>query len=91
MVAKRRVRADHGSATDPDDKFIATTMEVTAWARKNTQKLVIGATSLAIILVLVVYYVGFRSSMEVRAANELDQIQQTIGLGSPDAAKGRMA
>jgi predicted Zn-dependent protease len=91
MVAKRRVRADQGPATDPDDKFIATTMEVTAWARQNTQKLVIGATSLAIILVLVVYYVGFRSSMEVRAANELDQIQQTIGLGSPDAAKGRMA
>jgi tetratricopeptide (TPR) repeat protein len=90
MVAKRRIKGEQSQATDPDDKFIATTMEVTAWARKNTQKLVIGATSLAIILVLVVYYVSFRGSMEVNAANELDQIQQTAALGNPEAAKGRL-
>ena len=90
MAAKRRVRAAQGPDTDPDDKFIATTIEVTAWARNNTQKLVIGGTGLAIILVLVVYYVGFRSTMEVQATNELDQIQQTIALGDVDAARGRI-
>lgn len=91
MSAKRRVRNPEQVPSDPDDKFIAGTLEFAAWARKNTQKLVIGIAAVAVIVASVVYYVSFRGNLAVQATNELDQIQQTLMLGDPEAAKGRLA
>ncbi len=65
-------------------------MEAVAWARQNTQKLVVGIAAAVILVGGLVYYVGFREDQDVRAANELDQIQQTLVLGDPASAAGRL-
>ena len=65
-------------------------MEAVAWARQNTQKLVIGVSAAVILIAGTIYYVGFRDTQDIRAANELDQIQQTLVLGDPASATGRL-
>lgn len=91
MAAARRARPKESQQAEPDDKFIAATLEATAWAKRNTQKLVIGIAAVVVLGLVIAYYVGFRQSTETRAANSLEEIQQTLALGDPESAKGRLA
>lgn len=86
--ARRRAKdKDH----DPDDVFIAKTLEISTWAQNNQQLL----TALAVVLILAVagavYYGNYRRSLSQQAGNQLEQIHQTIALQDREGAKSELS
>lgn len=86
--ARRRAKdKDH----DPDDVFIAKTLEISQWAQNNQQLL----TALAVVLILAVaggiYYRNYRVNLAQQAGNQLEQIHQTIALQDREGAKRELS
>jgi len=86
--ARRRAKdKDH----DPDDVFIAKTLELSQWAQSNQQLL----TMLGVVLILAVaggiYYANYRTGLSQQAGNQLEQIHQTIALQDREGAKSELA
>jgi len=74
-----------------DDVFVAKVLEIGNWARSNQQIL----TVLGIVAVLAVaaglYYRNYRSTLVQQAANQLEQIQQSVALQDTQGAKDQLA
>ena len=77
-------------AHEEDDAFIARTIEFSAWAKTNSQLLILAGVALLIGVAASVYYVSFRRSVEQQATTQLEAIQQTIALGDREGAKGQL-
>lgn len=84
---RRSSKQDH----DPDDVFIAKTLEMSQWAKHNQQIL----TGVGVVLILLVagaiYYGNYRSDLSQQAGNQLEQIHQTIALQDTESAKRELA
>lgn len=83
--ARRRVAPQHPS--EPDDVFVARVIELTTWARRNSQALILGGIALALILGGVVYYANYRGTLTQQAVAELERVQQVVNFGTPDEAE----
>ena len=86
--AKRPIEASEGDLAD--DAFVAGILEATSWAKRHQQKLITGGIVLVLAIASGIYYVNFRGSQAERAVTELERVQQTIGLGNRDAARGEL-
>ncbi len=73
-----------------DDVFVANVLEIGNWAKRNQQVL----TVLGIVVVLAVaaglYYRNYRSTLVQQAANQLEQIQQSVALQDTQGAKDQL-
>ena len=76
---------------DPDDVFIAKTLELSSWAKNNQQVI----TVLAVVAVLAVagllYYRNYTQGLAQQAAQQLESIHQTIALQDREGAKADLA
>ncbi len=86
--ARRRTpNKDH----DPDDVFIAKTLEMSQWAKHN-QQLLTGAGVVLILLVAgAIYWGNYRNDLSQQAGNQLEQIHQTIALQDTESAKRELS
>ncbi len=85
-------RVQHESQdNDPDDLFIAKTLELSNWAQGNQQVL----TVLVVVAVLAVagllYYRNYSQAMGAQASQQLESIHQTIALQDREGAKADLA
>jgi predicted negative regulator of RcsB-dependent stress response len=88
---KRKASSRQTSTPDDgEDVFIGRMMELTIWARKNTQALILGGVALALIIVAGIYYVNFRTTTSTQATEELSQIQQLAAAGEIEGAKSEL-
>lgn len=86
--ARRRA---HKEEHDPDDVFIAKTLELSNWARSNQQVLTVAVVVLILGIAGLVYYRGFRETQAQMAGNQLEAIHQTIALQDREGAKTELA
>lgn len=91
-MSSKRKRPTQGSQPDnPDDAFVAGVLSASSWAQKNQQRLVAGGIGLVLAILAGVYYLNFRQDRGVQAATELEQVQQTLAVGDPVAARQELA
>jgi predicted negative regulator of RcsB-dependent stress response len=85
---QRRIASDREE--HEDDIFVAKVLEIGNWAKKNQQFL----TVLGIVVVLgigaLVYYRSYRGALVQQAANQLEQIQQSVALQDTQGAKDQL-
>ncbi len=84
-VSRKRIqdRNDH----DPDDVFIAKALEWSAWARAHAQLLWIVGLLLVIGVASGVYYRNYRHTLAQQAAQQLEEIHQSIALQDTEGAR----
>jgi predicted negative regulator of RcsB-dependent stress response len=84
-------RRSHKKDHDPDDVFIAKTLELSQWAKNNQQLL----TALSVVLILLIaggiYYHNYQESLAQQAGSQLEQIHQTISLQDREGAKSELS
>lgn len=91
MTAARTAPQTHRRPQDePDDVFVARSLEFTAWARRNKQALVLFGIVLALMVGGIAYYASYRAEMTRQAVLELERIQQTVGVGEVEAARAEL-
>lgn len=92
-MAKHRhnSRGSHsGGSSSPstsDDQFIARVLEFSNWARANQRVVTIFGIVLVAIVASVIYLVENRQTRIAEAGTRLEQIQGSLGIGDPEAAK----
>lgn len=76
---------------EPDDVFIARLVEFSTWAKANSQTLVVFGIVLAVIVGGVLYYVQVQRNLEDQALVQLEQLQQTVQMAEPAAARAEVS
>jgi predicted negative regulator of RcsB-dependent stress response len=76
---------------DEEDAFLEKVLEITAWSRGHRQLLITSGILLAIAIASIAYYANYRVLVRNQAVNELEEIQQTLGLGDPESSIGRLS
>ncbi len=71
-------------APDEDDLFTSRVLELTVWARNNTQTLIFAGIVVALAVTATVYYFNFSETRENQSALELEQIHQVVGVVSTE-------
>ncbi|MFW6199102.1 MAG: tetratricopeptide repeat protein [Gemmatimonadota bacterium] len=85
-MAKKRRPSRQGSDS-PEDALSARLLSLGAWARENTQVVVISGIILAIAAAAGLYYYNFQQDVRMQAAEEFERIQQTVvGVGDTQTA-----
>ncbi|GMV05322.1 MAG: hypothetical protein AMXMBFR53_16010 [Gemmatimonadota bacterium] len=82
---QRRVAG--GSQEHEDDVFVARVLEIGNWFKANQQTVTIGIVVLVIAAASLLYYRNYRAAHVERAANQLEQIHQSVALGDRQGAK----
>jgi predicted negative regulator of RcsB-dependent stress response len=77
----RRIAAD--APAEPDDAFVARVFEVSSWAQKNSQLLILAAVALALLLGGVIYYASYRRDLNRRAVTELERVGNLASFAEP--------
>jgi predicted negative regulator of RcsB-dependent stress response len=90
-MAKRQPGSRRRTPEHDDDAFVAKVFELSTWARKNSQVLILFGVVLVLVVAGIVYYANYRERMGVMAVEELETIQQLVGTGDTDAARVRLA
>lgn len=93
-MAKRHPSSRRGGRSkeqEPDDVFIARLVELSTWAKANSQTLVLFGVVLAVIVGGIVYYVRFQRTLEDQALLQLEQLQQTAQVGEAAAARSEVS
>lgn len=75
-------RRIHRAETSADDAFIARTLELWAWAQKNTRILTIAAVVVVLGAAGGLYYRSSQAAMRERAAATLTEVRQTVASGN---------
>jgi predicted negative regulator of RcsB-dependent stress response len=75
---------------DEEDAFVEKVLEITAWSREHRQLIITAAILLVIGIASIAYYRNYRITVRTQAVNELEEIQQTLGLGDPESSIGRL-
>jgi tetratricopeptide (TPR) repeat protein len=73
-----------------EDRFVQTTLELAAWAQRNTRALVLGIAAVAILGFSVKYYIDYKHSIEEAASSELRAIRFETQSGDPVQAIDRL-
>ncbi|HET9949023.1 MAG TPA: tetratricopeptide repeat protein [Longimicrobiales bacterium] len=82
-----RRAARRASESEPDDAFIARLLHLGKWAEAHQQLLTVLAVVVAILVAGLVYYRGYRESLRMQAAQQLETIHQSFALGDREGAR----
>ena len=72
---------------DAEDVFVEKTLELTQWAKDNSQMLVLAGIVLVVAVAGGLYYLNYRSSWEEQAVARLTQVQGAVGLTDAETVK----
>jgi len=84
-ASRKRIQDPHDH--DPDDVFIAKALEVSEWARAHVQFLWIVGILLVIGVASGLYYRNYRHTLTQQAAQQLEDIHQSIALQDAEGAR----
>jgi predicted negative regulator of RcsB-dependent stress response len=87
-TTRRRTSADR--APDSEDVFVAQVFELSTWAQKNSQILILAGIALALVIGGAIYYWNYRSDLNRQAVQELEAVQQVVAFGLPEEAQIRL-
>lgn len=73
-----------------DDVFVARVFEMSTWARKNSQLLVLAGIAFVLVAGGVVYYWSYRQDLNRQAVRELEGVQQVVQFGLPEESEIRL-
>jgi predicted negative regulator of RcsB-dependent stress response len=73
-----------------EDQFVTTTLQILAWAQKNTRALILGAGTLAIAIFAVKYYLDYQNTVQEAASSEIRTIRFQMQSGSSDQSIERL-
>lgn len=73
-----------------DDAFIAGVLDASSWAKRHQQMLIVLAVAVTVTVAMGLYWVSYRRSVRTQAINQLESIQQTIGLAAVEDAKQQL-
>lgn len=85
---QRRMASDRQE--HEDDIFVAKILEIGNWARKNQQFLTVLGIAVVLGIGALIYYRNYRSALTQQAANQLEQIQQSVALQDTQGAKDQL-
>ena len=74
-----------------DDVFIAKILEIGNWLKANQQIVTVGVVVLVVGVASVVYYRNYQANLANQAANQLEEIHQSVALGDREGAKSALA
>jgi predicted negative regulator of RcsB-dependent stress response len=80
-------RTAQQSNNEPDDVFVARVLHAGKWAEKNQQIVTVLAVVLAIGVAGLVYYRSYRRSLGEQAAQQMEQIYQTVAMADVQGAQ----
>ncbi len=86
---RRRIAPDQHVHAD-DDAFVATVFEVSTWAQKNSQLLILAAVAVALLVGGAIYYASYRRNQDEQAIQALETVQQVVAFGLPEEAEVRL-
>lgn len=86
---QRRVTSH--SHENEDDIFVANVLEMGNWAKRNQQLLTIVGVVLVLAVGAGIYYRNYRSALVDQAANQLEQIHQSVALQDTQGAKDQLS
>jgi predicted negative regulator of RcsB-dependent stress response len=86
---QRRITSDREE--HEDDIFVAKILEIGNWAKKNQQLLTVLGIVVVLGIAALVYYRNYRGALVQQAANQLEQIQQSVALQDTQGAKDQLA
>jgi len=75
---------------EPEDAFIEKVVEVSNWAKKNNQALVIAGVAVVILVAGAMYVRRVRENRIEQAVAQLEQVQQSVAYGDREAAKASL-
>ena len=79
-------RSKQQSGSEPDDVFVANVLHVGKWAEANQQLLTVAAVLVAILVAGLLYYRGYRTSLNQQAAQQLELVYQTVAIRDTEGA-----
>jgi predicted negative regulator of RcsB-dependent stress response len=68
---------------ESDDAFVARVFEVSTWAQRNSQLLILAGITLALLLGGVVYYASYRRDLNRQAVAELERVGNIAAVAAP--------
>lgn len=83
----RRKREEKKEA---EDVFVEKVLNLTAWARKNSQVLVLAGIALVVVIAGTWYYLNYRTTLRQQAIAQLEEVQQSVGFGDRETAKAEL-
>lgn len=75
---------------EPEDAFVEKVVEVSNWAKRNSQALVVAAVAVVILAAGAIYVRRVRENRIQQAVAQLEQVQQAVAYGDRDAAKASL-
>jgi predicted negative regulator of RcsB-dependent stress response len=75
---------------EAEDIFVEKVVELSSWAKKNSQALGIAAVAVILIFVSVVYIRNVRANRIQQAVAQLEQVQQAVALGDREEAEASL-
>ncbi len=90
MAKYRKPGAGRSKPVNPaeqEDVFVAKTLEVTNWAQRNRPILTLAVVLVGLGTAAFVYYGRYRSTLNVTAAGQLEQLQQRLETGDVVAVR----
>lgn len=75
---------------EQDDAFIAGVLEASSWAKRHQHMLIVLAVAATVTVAMGLYWVSYRRTVRNQAINQLESIQQTIGLAAVEDAKQQL-
>lgn len=76
----------HREPEGPDDAFIAAIERATTWGRAHSRELTIAAVLVAALVLIGLYYVNSRRTIEAQAQAQYGQVQQSLASGNTQLA-----
>ena len=73
-----------------EDAFVARVFELSTWAQKNSQMLILGGIVLALLVGGAIYYSSYRRDQDRQATTALESVQQVVAFGLPEEAEIRL-
>ena len=74
-----------------DDVFIAKVLETGNWLKTHQQAVTIGLVVVVVAVASAIYYRNYQATLADQAANQLEEIHQSVALGDPEGAKNALA
>lgn len=74
-----------------DDVFVANVLEIGNWAKRHQQALTVLGIMVVLAVAAGIYYRNYRATLIQQAANQLEQIQQSVALQDTQGAKDQLA
>lgn len=75
---------------EAEDVFVEKVVDLTTWAKNNSQTLVLAGIALVVVAAGVWYYLNYRTTVRQQAVAQLEEVQQSVGFGDRETAKAEL-